>query len=363
VIGPIGDRFAVPDSPARTTYEDALEVLERIIEPACEANGITAVRADQISASGDINEQVFRHLRDDDIVIADVSGGNANVMYELGARHTLNKLTIQLGEYGQLPFDIRTIRTIQFSRSRRGLIDARNELEQAIATGLAEGPEELPLYRVWQGGGESIYDAVAASPEKLLDASDDDTVLPLIDGVAAAELAFPQFTEVATKIAETMEEIGALAQDATEAANQANLKSATAAARLVIIGKFAKDLDGPTSELEELGTRYDELLAKIERAMFSIFANLDANPEQLADENVQNFLHQLTVLADSSREAMESVNSFSTSAEGMSGISKRLRVPGRRLVSTVRKMARATARIDEWDRRAKAYLNDNAAHE
>src|SRR3954466_7549025 len=118
VIGPIGDRHAPFGSDSRQVYEDALEVLEKVIVPACAAAGIEAIRADQISAPGEITDQIFRHLRDDDVVIADVSGGNANVMYELGLRHTVNKLTIQIGEYGQVPFDIKNIRTILFSRSR-----------------------------------------------------------------------------------------------------------------------------------------------------------------------------------------------------------------------------------------------------
>jgi hypothetical protein len=128
VIGPIGDRFAPIGSEANQTFEQALEVYEKVIVAACGQVGLTPVRADQIAIAGDITEQVFRHLYEDEVVIADVSGGNPNVMYELGLRHTRNLLTIQIGEYGQLPFDIHAIRTIEFSRSERGLIDARNKL-------------------------------------------------------------------------------------------------------------------------------------------------------------------------------------------------------------------------------------------
>jgi hypothetical protein len=265
VIGPIGDRFAPPGSDSRTTYEDALQVLEEIIEPACLANDMTVIRADQITSSGDINEQVFRHLRDDEVVIADVSGGNANVMYELGARHTLNKLTIQIGEYRQLPFDIRSIRTIQFSRSRRGLIDARNELEQLIATGLAEGAEELPLYRVWSRSDRPPVRLLGEQEEGGAEPGQQEGeavggVLPLVDGLAIAEGAFPEFMDVAADISTQLEDIGALLQDATDAAAEADLRSGTAAARLVVLGKLAQDLDDPTAKLESLVNSYDDVL-------------------------------------------------------------------------------------------------------
>jgi hypothetical protein len=65
--------------------------------------GLNPIRAGHISDSGEITEQIFRHLRDDDVVIADLTGANANVMYELGLRHTINKLTIQVGEFRRLP--------------------------------------------------------------------------------------------------------------------------------------------------------------------------------------------------------------------------------------------------------------------
>jgi hypothetical protein len=88
VISPIGDRDADASSPERRIYEDALQVLEEVIQPACAGFGIPVVRADRISRPGEITEQIYRHLRDAHLVIADLTGANPNVMYELGLRHT-----------------------------------------------------------------------------------------------------------------------------------------------------------------------------------------------------------------------------------------------------------------------------------
>lgn len=74
VIGPIGNKFAGPDDPSRQIYEDSLEVFEDVILAACQKLEITPVRADQIAVAGEITEQVFRHIYEDDVVIADVSG-------------------------------------------------------------------------------------------------------------------------------------------------------------------------------------------------------------------------------------------------------------------------------------------------
>ena len=78
------------------------------------------------------------------MVIADLSGGNPNVMYELGLRHTKAALTVQIGEVGLLPFDVRAIRTIEFRRSEGGLVEAREALMQQLREGLRGNFDQLP---------------------------------------------------------------------------------------------------------------------------------------------------------------------------------------------------------------------------
>jgi hypothetical protein len=84
VIGPIGSELAGIGTDERDTYEQALRVMSAVIEPACEQVGLEPVRADGLAKAGEITDQIFRRLRDDDVVIADLTGANANVMYELG---------------------------------------------------------------------------------------------------------------------------------------------------------------------------------------------------------------------------------------------------------------------------------------
>src|SRR5215510_6998258 len=68
VIGPIGDRLADPGTPERDTWEEAVRVLEEVIEPACREHKLEVIRADRISQPGEIPEQAFLLLRDADIV-------------------------------------------------------------------------------------------------------------------------------------------------------------------------------------------------------------------------------------------------------------------------------------------------------
>ena len=136
MIGPIGTRFAPHGTDDRLKYENGIQTWEHVFEPACQRFGMQPLRADKLAQPGEITEQVFALLRDVDVVIADLTGGNANVMYELGLRHTRDMITLQIGEYERLPFDVNTIRTIQFRRTEAGLMDARESLVEALHASL-----------------------------------------------------------------------------------------------------------------------------------------------------------------------------------------------------------------------------------
>jgi hypothetical protein len=98
VIGPIG----ASGSPER---EHANTFLQYIVKPCnafAEFDYADPVRADQIAAPGQITTQIIEHLLHDDLVIADLTGHNPNVFYELSLRHAIAKPVVQMGEYHYL---------------------------------------------------------------------------------------------------------------------------------------------------------------------------------------------------------------------------------------------------------------------
>src|ERR1700676_3102959 len=211
VIGPIGDRDAPHGSPERKAYEEAVQVWEEVIQPACEAFGINPVRSDHISKTGEIPEQICRRLRDDQLVIADLTKANPNVMYELGLRHTTGKLTIQIGEREHLPFDLAAIRTIRFRRTEAGLIEARKKLSYAIGVGLKDGGDPVTATRVWfenlaASSSTSTLSPVTDEPEEELGFLE--KLADMIDGMAG-------LTRIAENIASLTNEVTALVRDAT----------------------------------------------------------------------------------------------------------------------------------------------------
>lgn len=111
-----------------------------IIKPLAVELGLTVLRGDELSSSrGSIMEEVWAALNACRFVIAEITGGNDNVFYELGIAHTLNKpalLITQAAAPENVPFDIRHLRYIVYSAQDGAKL--RDDLRTAITRLLAE---------------------------------------------------------------------------------------------------------------------------------------------------------------------------------------------------------------------------------
>lgn len=132
IISPIGE----PNSDTRKRSD---QILRFILKPAAEECGYDAKRADEISEPGDISIQVINHILDDPIVIADLTGHNPNVFYELAIRHVIRKPFIQIIEDGDsIPFDVFGMRTVKVNhhdlesveRAKNDIIAQINSIKQ-----------------------------------------------------------------------------------------------------------------------------------------------------------------------------------------------------------------------------------------
>lgn len=121
VVRPFGVRKVMPSNgaPYQVDYE---RVQRELIDPAMKAAGIAGATTEVIIEAGNIREDMFQLLAHADIVIADISLHNANVFYELGARHALRpRRTFMIRFSGdEVPFDIKTDRYLGYDRDNPG---------------------------------------------------------------------------------------------------------------------------------------------------------------------------------------------------------------------------------------------------
>lgn len=125
VIQPLGEKF---------------ESVYAVIREAVQSVGGFVFRADEIARPGRIIEQVYEALQDADIIIADVSFSNPNVLYELGFAHAIQKPCILIAQgVKQLPFDIATVRTVVYDvDTKAGLKNLQAKLHEALSAALEQ---------------------------------------------------------------------------------------------------------------------------------------------------------------------------------------------------------------------------------
>ena len=106
-----------------------LDVYVLGIREVAEKMGFTVDRADDIEHNGNILDIVQQKIRQADILIADMSTRNANVFYEIGFAHAVNRPTVLLcRNIDTVPFDLQSINYIKYA----GIVDLRERLEKRL---------------------------------------------------------------------------------------------------------------------------------------------------------------------------------------------------------------------------------------
>lgn len=98
--------------------EEFYSGFQDIIQPAIERAGLECIRADK-EPQGYIQKQMFARIFDSLVMIADISGANPNVFYELGVSHCVGAKTIMVSRedfIDRIPFDIAPYRVLVYPK-------------------------------------------------------------------------------------------------------------------------------------------------------------------------------------------------------------------------------------------------------
>ena len=86
---------------------------QEIYVPAIKEAGFEPVRADEVFTTGSVVEQIWEQIEKAKLLLADLSGKNPNVFYELGLAHAATKPVIfTAAQVEDVPFDLRHLRVI-----------------------------------------------------------------------------------------------------------------------------------------------------------------------------------------------------------------------------------------------------------
>jgi len=118
VITPFDEDFLALYDELKKTFEDKFEF----------------TNAGDLDNQQNILKDIVEGIYEAQVIIADVSGSNANVFYELGLAHAMNKKVIIITQdVNELPFDIRSYRANQYSLKFYKLQDLIDELNKLLS--------------------------------------------------------------------------------------------------------------------------------------------------------------------------------------------------------------------------------------
>jgi hypothetical protein len=139
IVNPI---FGQP--PANTQYqadvfmvmpfkEELSHVYEAHIKQVMSRLNLTIKRGDDFFTNHAIIGDIWGAINHSRLVIADCTGRNPNVFYELGIAHTIGKPAIMIAQNeADFPFDIRHFRFIHYQPTSEGLLRFETTLQDAI---------------------------------------------------------------------------------------------------------------------------------------------------------------------------------------------------------------------------------------
>ncbi len=95
-------------------------IYSKILVPIIKKCSLEPVRADNLFGH-DVMEDIWSAINSASIIVADVTGRNPNVFYELGIAHTLGKSVIVITQdKSDVPFDIQRLRFIEYADNQDG---------------------------------------------------------------------------------------------------------------------------------------------------------------------------------------------------------------------------------------------------
>jgi hypothetical protein len=147
-------------------------VYEHLIKPSCIDSGLSVVRGDEVKGTNYIAIDILQRILSSDLVVCDLSGKNANVLYELGLRQAFDRPVVLMKDRRtERIFDIQGLRTLEYNESLRvdSVTQDQKLIKQAVSATLnLESHEINSLVRLLGVEKAKVGERTEVSPETSL---------------------------------------------------------------------------------------------------------------------------------------------------------------------------------------------------
>ncbi len=327
------------------------ELYSEVIKPALEDVGYAVSRADSPIDQQNILKHIVQAINEADLIIAELTTSNANVLYELGFCHGLDKPTVMLSQsMDDVPFDLRqyTVQLYDTDFRRIGELKARlseigaqwrdrgmtfdNPRSDFIASPLPLSISRRDSRTPPETEGEEPGDEADEREEE--DEADEGEEEGLLDFAHQGEQALGRTTRFFLTLTEDTQKLGEILTSSTAEADQLGQSPEPGSASRM--HKLALRVAGAMNAYSQ---RVEEALPDLDEGIREQFRNTTAwvqLAQPASDEDIGALRKLRSTVAESlaaNRANLEATRGFRESVSGLrqAGISKAMSGASRRL--------------------------------
>lgn len=295
--------------------EELADVYRYLIVDGMTAAGYDVKRADDVLSQNNILNDIVEGIVSSDLIVADLTGANPNVYYELGIAHALNKNVILLTQnIEEIPFDLRSYRVVTYSVHFTKMNQAKEELCE-LATEAFKG--RLPF-------GNPVKDFCGTEPKNSVilqtdfNVSEEDLEADygLLDYRVKLEDGFEELGQIVREVGSKLEK--EVSPEISGAGEKLNSGKYSTKQQRNIIRDLADHLQQYGAFVKPKNERYRSLLNEVGNSLEFILGD-EFEIEDGGEQDLQEFVDVLAGLEES---AFGGRQSFSSLIETMDSLPK-----------------------------------------
>ena len=309
--------------PFDAEFQDVFDLIKRLLEKEC---GRKVLRADESVNQQNILQDIVHSIQGSEIIIADLTGRNPNVFYELGLAHALDKNVILMAQdIEEIPFDLRPYRVILYSTHFSKIDDFKNKLKRImgeIEQGTMSFGNPVKDWLLRYGPGDIAQPTHLLQPNDLKNAEPELEEDGIIDSLADVKESSEHLTVLMKEFTSKTESLSnAIIQITSKIQRITSVDP-----KLIDPASIRKHLRKAASGLNEYGLylvdfnkKYDSSWNTFERGLLQLVKN-NRIPKDNQDYN--EFLVLLEQMKEQMISAREKFALMATSMDGLKGLQK-----------------------------------------
>ncbi|GHH39056.1 hypothetical protein [Streptomyces candidus] len=308
---------------------------EDIVHPACEQLGLTFLRADRLTEAGLPLDQLLRIVNEVDIVVADLSGSGAELLFGLGMRHALGRYTVHVAEETEQLLESGTTLRIPFPTQPADTGTARWRLTGLLKEMLGgDSRPSLPQGTVPEPGAKPTVEADEDAPG-------------LFDWVVEVEAQMEAISGDMTDVESAFTDLVAMMELIGEEMARVDHPGASMNTRMAVINRLAKAIEGPADDLEVAAERFTARMQTNVDAFRAFLQWASSTPRSEWPEGAEEVLEQFLVAPQAVQDAAGVFQEIMAVISMVGSSSRQLRRPSRQINTSLQTIFQSVAVLDE----------------